>query len=315
MTTPATDSQRNYRRERMKLDPEFAEKQRQKNRRSVNQHHRKKMATDPKYAADHRAYMRSYFTRRAAEDPTWAARRKTARTRSTQGRVAREAVTLPGESWKAAKGLAGYQLSTLGRVWSNKNLCLVKVRPKRQSTSGKCHYPKFRAYADGGASWHLLHRAMLRTFVGPRPKGMEACHWPNQDVNDCRLCNLSYRPSEENKRQAREAGLLQVKAKDRPLVRDDVLWIVMGKAKGLTTPEILSGLRAARGVTTSASTVWRITRGYSHNETTGFPPRRPPSARNKKAKATARRAASAPLASPVFDQDDGLVGLIANQQT
>lgn len=44
---------------------------------------------------------------------------------------------------------------------------------------------------DGKAKVRLVHQLVLEAFCGPRPLGMECCHW-NDDPSDNRLDNLRW---------------------------------------------------------------------------------------------------------------------------
>jgi hypothetical protein len=116
--------------------------------------------------------------------------------------------TIPG--WKSY-----YKVSTLGRVKSLARLVTERsgtVRPLKERimrTSGGgpngrpmvilCKNTKNRRRA-------YVHHLVLETFVGPKPDGMEACHFPIQDVGCNRLDNLRWDTHLNNVREQRSWG-------------------------------------------------------------------------------------------------------------
>jgi hypothetical protein len=54
-----------------------------------------------------------------------------------------------------------------------------------------------RLSKDGVAKHHYIHRLVLETFVGPRPKGMEACHKDDNPWNN-RVDNLRWDTPKNN---------------------------------------------------------------------------------------------------------------------
>ncbi len=51
---------------------------------------------------------------------------------------------------------------------------------------------------DGKTYSRSVHQLVLETFVGPRPEGMEACHYPDDDKSNNRLENLRWDTHGEN---------------------------------------------------------------------------------------------------------------------
>lgn len=117
--------------------------------------------------------------------------------------------TRKNEIWKDVVGYEGlYQVSNLGRVWS----CPKKVRGKQgcvRRLSGK-FINGIGTRKDGRvyiSLWRnnvgrarFLHHLVLEAFVGPRPRGMECCHYPDRSSSNCRLDNLRWDTSENNKK-------------------------------------------------------------------------------------------------------------------
>ena len=51
---------------------------------------------------------------------------------------------------------------------------------------------------DGERRTRFVHHLVLETFVGPKPEGMEACHYPDPDKRNNALSNLRWDTHAEN---------------------------------------------------------------------------------------------------------------------
>ena len=51
-----------------------------------------------------------------------------------------------------------------------------------------------------------VHDLVLTVFIGPRPAGTEACHFPNRDPSDCRAVNLRWDTRRNNHADKRAHG-------------------------------------------------------------------------------------------------------------
>ncbi len=112
---------------------------------------------------------------------------------------------MENEQWKAVPGYEGlYEVSTLGRV---KRMRTV-VRGPHGSLQGcpECvltpsfsgPYPTVKLCRDGTGSTYRLHLLVLTAFIGPRPEGMEARHFPDRDKRNNCLSNLQWGTKKEN---------------------------------------------------------------------------------------------------------------------
>lgn len=95
--------------------------------------------------------------------------------------------------WKDIPGFEGlYRVSDQGEVWScrkNRALGLEKLRGG---------YRRVLLVArDGSRRRELLHRTVLRTFVGPCPEGLVVRHLDGNPENN-RIDNLKYGTVSEN---------------------------------------------------------------------------------------------------------------------
>ena len=103
------------------------------------------------------------------------------------------------ERWKAVPGYEGfYEVSDLGRVRSLErtephgvHAGYTRTRHARilkANTGGEGRYPVVRLRSKT----FTVHSLVLKAFVGPRPPGFCACHWPDTDKTNCNLSNLRW---------------------------------------------------------------------------------------------------------------------------
>lgn len=111
------------------------------------------------------------------------------------------------ERWKAIPGWEGlYEASDQGRIRSLDRV--VKRRDgKERFSPGRVLSPAARNSGHlyvclhdtaGSQRTYYVHRLVMCSFVGPRPDGLEVCHW-NDVPTDNRLVNLRYGTRSENK--------------------------------------------------------------------------------------------------------------------
>jgi len=106
-------------------------------------------------------------------------------------------IEIEGEEWRDVLGWEGlYEVSNMGRVRclprNGRQARIVKPYLNRKD------YPRLMVSLINGRRKHggreefpTVHRIVLEAFVGPRPPGMEACHY-NGDACDNRLANLRW---------------------------------------------------------------------------------------------------------------------------
>jgi hypothetical protein len=118
---------------------------------------------------------------------------KTGYKKSKAGKIRKPLPVKPrtGENWLPYPLREDYLISDHGRVIgpSGHLLRLTERGP----------YFIFSVRIDGMQHSIPMHIAVLETFVGPRPEGMEARH-KNDIGTDNRLCNLCWGTSQDNKR-------------------------------------------------------------------------------------------------------------------
>lgn len=106
--------------------------------------------------------------------------------------------------YRSIDGDKGYRVGSDGTVWS----CLVKIslgnKGSKQIAGETWRQLKLLVSRDG----HLyvmirgrkrkVHQLVLEAFVGPRPPGMEARHFPDRDPTNNRVENLSWGTHQQN---------------------------------------------------------------------------------------------------------------------
>lgn len=112
------------------------------------------------------------------------------------------------EDWKAVIGYEGrYEVSDQGRVRSLPNYChstALVLAPAFAKTGG---YPVVNLTGSQGKQRvHKVHILVLEAFVGPRPYPKANGRHLNDLVADCRLTNLEWGSSSDNKYDAVRNG-------------------------------------------------------------------------------------------------------------
>jgi hypothetical protein len=113
--------------------------------------------------------------------------------------------SLPSEEWRAVVGWDGYyEVSNMGRVRGLDRVSLgVRVHGRiRRPAIKRRRDPYWQVHLFRGGRGSKVHRLyvhllVLEAFVGPRPKGLEACH-NNGDCQDNRVENLRWDTHEAN---------------------------------------------------------------------------------------------------------------------
>lgn len=98
------------------------------------------------------------------------------------------------ENWRPVPGYSAYEVSDLGRVRSVSRIDAAGKRRRgrmRSLTTMHSGHLSVTLRGEEGRRRFLVHHLVLMAFVGPRPVGMEACHW-NDKPSDNRLVNLRW---------------------------------------------------------------------------------------------------------------------------
>lgn len=108
------------------------------------------------------------------------------------------------EQWRPVVGWEGlYEVSDMGRVrstdsivderdrWGGVRSRAVKGRILSTTPVKRHGYPRLTLSRNGRRRPVKVATLVAEAFIGPRPAGMEVCHWDGDRVNS-RLCNLRY---------------------------------------------------------------------------------------------------------------------------
>ncbi len=119
-----------------------------------------------------------------------------------------------GEEWRNVVGLEGlFEVSNKGRVRSVSRF-VERSRGKPFWLEGRIRKPlvhQNRAYLCYRGKNRAVHHLVLEAFVGPKPDGMECCHFPDRNpLNNC-LENLRWDTSKANSDDMRIHGTHRIK--------------------------------------------------------------------------------------------------------
>lgn len=106
-------------------------------------------------------------------------------------------------------GFPGYFVGDDGSVWTSKLKGGNDRTPGRRGPLRRLKiYTNSEGYCfvgldvDGKNRRRPVHQLVLEAFVGPKPAGAEACHYPDHDKSNNRLWNLRWDSHRENMRDA-----------------------------------------------------------------------------------------------------------------
>lgn len=109
---------------------------------------------------------------------------------------------IPGVAFKPIDGFPDYCVGDDGTVWSRHAWRRPRIGSiewrKLEFAPTKKGYYSLRLCASGMRRRVFVHVLVLEVFVGPRPEGMEACHFPDPNKNNNRLGNLVWGTQETN---------------------------------------------------------------------------------------------------------------------
>lgn len=104
------------------------------------------------------------------------------------------------EQWRPVVGYEDtYQVSSTGRVWTNRRTRTLKQQPHIDG------YQQVTLCRRGHEKKHFVHHLVLSAFTRPRPAGMQACH-NNGDPTDNRVENLRWDTISANQRDRTRHG-------------------------------------------------------------------------------------------------------------
>lgn len=101
------------------------------------------------------------------------------------------------EKWKTVRGFPNYEVSDQGRVRNRERGKLLK--PSLQNPYWVVSlYRRRKGKLEQKVM--AIHKIVLTAFIGPRPKGKNARHFPDRDPANNRLSNLSWATQLVNQR-------------------------------------------------------------------------------------------------------------------
>ncbi len=114
------------------------------------------------------------------------------------------------EIWKIVPEHPGYEASSLGRIRSVTREVPHRRLGHTQTVQGQVLSPNrlpkgYRTVMLEGQRRRCVHTLVLEAFVGPRPKGMQACHNDGNPDNN-RLDNLRWDTRDANERDKQKHG-------------------------------------------------------------------------------------------------------------
>jgi hypothetical protein len=142
----------------------------------------------------------------------------------------------PIEAWLPVPGYEGlYEVSDRGRVKSCRRRRLLALVVNKRG------YVQCNLYKGGRVKNFLVHRLVVRAFIGPIRGGLQVNH-KNTVKTDNRVENLELVTAERNRQHAREKGLVKpLKGEANPrakLTEAEVRTIRQLRAEGVTIREL-----------------------------------------------------------------------------
>jgi hypothetical protein len=171
--------------------------------------------------------------------------------------------------YRDVEGFPGYKVGSDGSVWSCRN-----NKGKRGKGNGKGSATGFgtvyrKLKPDPGPGGHLrvhlgkerrfVHRLVLEAFIGPCPKRMQACHFPDRNPANCNINNLRWGTHADNENDKEIHGT-------RPRGENHGNCTVADHVVDLIRELHSSGLRqadVARILGLSNDYVWKVVHGVS----------------------------------------------------
>lgn len=111
------------------------------------------------------------------------------------------------EVWLPIPGLAGYQVSSLGRVRGVDRVLSDGRRWRGRIIRQRSKKSGHKQVQLGKGNWRLVHHLVLEAFVGPRPLGQECAHNDGTPDNN-RPGNLRWDTSKGNHADKLKHGTL-----------------------------------------------------------------------------------------------------------
>lgn len=125
------------------------------------------------------------------------------------------------ETWKDIPGYPLHQASNLGRIkskarwvhrrhtkpmWKPERILKPQVLQHHDDLKPVAMTTRISPFGDGENKTVYIHHLVLLAFSGPRPAGMEACHWDGDPTNNAAL-NLRWDTQAANTADKKRHGM------------------------------------------------------------------------------------------------------------
>lgn len=147
------------------------------------------------------------------------------------------------EIWKSIPEFDGYEISSLGRVYSKprevmrgKGMLKIQGKMLKPATLKKCGHRYVNLRRSGGYTSMYVHRLVAMAFIGDPPKGKnQVAHWDGDPSNN-NVLNLRWASAKDNSQDAIRLGRSKrpsgTDRKDSAFSKDEIREIfVMSKGK------------------------------------------------------------------------------------
>jgi len=107
-------------------------------------------------------------------------------------------------TYRLVPGLPNYRVGSDGSVWSRARLGRPAKSARSEDGWRRLKPTYFKKHnrlvvsLGRGKPAYPVGRLVLETFVGPCPRGLECCHFPDRDGRNCSLANLRWDTSAAN---------------------------------------------------------------------------------------------------------------------
>jgi hypothetical protein len=113
------------------------------------------------------------------------------------------------ERWRPVPGHLGYDVSDLGRIRSwrgpGRSKHFLSEPLIRKPVADKWGVQRVMVWKKGKYVNIVVHQAVAKAFIGPRPRDREVCHWDGNASNN-RLRNLRWGTRSDNAKDAVRHG-------------------------------------------------------------------------------------------------------------
>ncbi len=136
--------------------------------------------------------------------------------------------------WLDVPGFPGYRLNDDGEIWSSLN-----GKPKKMKFRLCRRKAQIVFWLNGKRNYFRVGPLMLTLFVGPRPTGMQCCHWDGNAMNN-RLDNLRWGTHADNAQDSIRLGVFAVGSRHglSRLIESDILSIRQQALEGFAIKQI-----------------------------------------------------------------------------